>query len=98
MTNAEECPFKGLLTLDNDKGKDYAVVNQQFPGGYNFFPKLPTRIDGDSRTKLFVYFVGNDTGCWFDVVVKSKKLNFNVYFHFLLLFLLRFYHYLWECA
>ncbi|CAC5388046.1 unnamed protein product [Mytilus coruscus] len=78
VSNAEKCPYEGLLTLNNDKGKDYAVVNPKFPGAYNFFPKLPTRVDGDSGTKLFVYFVGNDTGCCLDVVVKILRCKQEV--------------------
>ncbi|VDI08581.1 Hypothetical predicted protein, partial [Mytilus galloprovincialis] len=58
VTNAEECPFKGLLTLDNDKGKDYAVVNPQFPGAYNFFSKTSKTSRWRFQNRIiFVLFI-----------------------------------------
>lgn len=92
VTHAEECPYEDLLTLNNEKGKDYAVVNPElFPGAYNFFPELPTRVDEDPWKQFFVYYVGNDTVCWLNVVVKSKKLIFNVYFHIFTFFFIIFF-------
>ncbi|CAC5362208.1 unnamed protein product [Mytilus coruscus] len=73
VTKAEECPFEDILTLNSEKGKDYAVVNPHFPGAHHFSPKLPKRIDGDSGKNFFTYIVGNDTECWFDIVVKIVR-------------------------
>ncbi|XP_071160742.1 uncharacterized protein [Mytilus edulis] len=79
VTHAEECPYEDLLTLNNEKGKDYAVVNPElFPGAYNFFPELPTRVDEDPGKQFFVYYVGNDTVCWLNVVVKIVRCKQEV--------------------
>ncbi|VDI36404.1 Hypothetical predicted protein, partial [Mytilus galloprovincialis] len=79
VTHAEECPYEDLLTLTNEKGKDYAVVNPElFPGAYNFFPELPTRVDEDPGKQFFVYYVGNDTVCWLNVVVKIVRCKQEV--------------------
>ncbi|VDH90744.1 Hypothetical predicted protein [Mytilus galloprovincialis] len=74
----EECPYKGLKTLNADKGKRYAEVNPDIPGAYNFKPKLPVKVYEYTGWNDIDYSIGNDTKCVFTVVVKVLRCEQEV--------------------
>ncbi|XP_076113908.1 uncharacterized protein LOC143082211 isoform X1 [Mytilus galloprovincialis] len=79
LTSAEdECPYAGEKRLNNDKGEDYAEVNPDIPGAYDFYPKLPTNVDGDSGGKFIIYKIGNGTQCFFSAYVTILRCEQEV--------------------
>ncbi|XP_063398969.1 uncharacterized protein LOC134683592 [Mytilus trossulus] len=74
----EECPYKGLNRLNAVKGKRYAVVNPDIPGAYNFKPKLPVKVYGNTGWQDINYSIGNGTKCVFTYVVKVLRCEQEV--------------------